>query len=57
MCTTDDSCVPGNKYTCTFGYGDIVVGSIDSTEDRETWGIGSSIMTVCGATDAFGINL
>jgi hypothetical protein len=57
VCTDGDSCVPGNKYTCSFRYGDLVTAQIDSTEDSKFWGLGNSIGTYCGNTDVFEINL
>jgi hypothetical protein len=54
---TDDTCVPGQKYKCTFRYGDIVAGPIDSNGDDTYWGLGNAVGTYCGGNDVFEITL
>jgi hypothetical protein len=57
VCTDKDSCVPGVKYSCTFRYGDIVVGPIDSNSDDEYWGLGNSVGEYCGGDGIFEVTL
>jgi hypothetical protein len=49
VCQSRADCVPGDKYSCQFKYGDIV-STYQSTTDSKFWGIGTSLTTFCGGS-------